>query len=48
MILDIAIAFSAGAGVAVFNKYVLNNARVGRFYTKYFKCCRSKKEPETP
>jgi len=48
MIIDIVIAFSAGAGVAIFNKYILNNVRVSRFYKKYFVCCKSNKMPESP
>jgi len=46
MVIELIIAFSAGIGVAIFNKYVLNNKRVSGKYTKYFGCCKEDK-PKT-
>ncbi len=44
MIIEITVAFIGGLGVAVINKYVINNPRVSSKYTRYFKCCKEKKK----
>ena len=47
MIIEISIAFIGGLGVAVINKYVINNPRVSGRYTRYFKCCKEKKSSDS-
>ncbi len=46
MIIEISAAFVAGLGVAVINKYVINNPRVSSRYTRFFKCCKENKPNE--
>lgn len=40
MIIEITVAFIAGVGVSIVNKYVVNNPSVTKKLSKMVKCCR--------